>query len=88
MEEIKTAKRRRKKSRGFRKKKFWRRLALYFFYFSAIFLILYFLFDKKEMLKEIEKDPAIFCWKVFGTSFLFAIGCAAWMWRDPKLTGK
>ena len=40
------------------------------------------------MLKEIDKDPDIFAWKVFGTSFIFALGLAAWMWRDPKLTGK
>jgi hypothetical protein len=90
MEEVKKTRRKKKKSRsrGFRKKKFWLRLGLYFCYFSAIFLALYFLFDRKDMLKEIDKDFDIFCWKVFGTSFLFALGLAAWMWRDPKLTGK
>ena len=91
MDEIKKPSQRRKKkgrSRGFRKKKFWLRLLLYFFYFSAIFLALYFIFDYKDMINEIKKDPDIFCWKVFGTSFLFALGLAAWMWRDPKLTGK
>ncbi|MBL7762419.1 MAG: hypothetical protein JNL23_03245 [Chitinophagaceae bacterium] len=92
MEEQPPVRRRRRKSskskRGSRKKKFWFRLALYFIYFSVIFLSLYFLFDKKDMMKEIEKDPDIFAWKVFGTSFIFALGLAAWMWRDPKLTGK
>jgi hypothetical protein len=92
MEEQPLKRRRRRKksshSRGSRKRKFWFRLFLYFIYFSAIFFALYFLFDKKEMLKEIDKDPDIFAWKVFGTSFIFALGLAAWMWRDPKLTGK
>ena len=90
MEEIKKQNKRKRKtrSRGFRKRKFWKRLVLYFCYFSAIFLALYFLFDRKQMMLEIEKDPDIFCWKVFGTSLIFALGLAAWMWRDPKLTGK
>jgi len=89
MEEITAKKRRRKKHRssGRRTKKFWLRLFLYFIYFSAIFLALYYLFDRKEMMKELGKDPDIFAWKVFGTSFLFALGLAAWMRKDPKLTG-
>ncbi len=86
MEEIK--KRRRKHHRGNRKRKFWMRFFLYFIYFSAIFLSLYYLFDRKDMLREINKDPDIFCWKVFGSSFVFAMGLALWMRRDPGLTGK
>jgi hypothetical protein len=91
MEEQPVRRRRKRSSkskRGSRKRKFWFRLVLYFIYFSAIFLALYFLFDKKDMMKEISKDPDIFAWKVFGSSFIFALGLAAWMWRDPKLTGK
>jgi hypothetical protein len=86
MEEIK--KKRRKHRSGSRKRKFWGRFFLYFIYFSAIFLSLYYLFDKKDMLREINKDPDIFCWKVFGTSFVFAMGLALWMRKDPGLTGK
>jgi hypothetical protein len=87
MEEVKKV-RRKKPRRGGRKRKFWGRFILYFLYFSAIFLSLYFLFDRKDMMKEIRKDPDIFSWKVFGTSFLFALGLALWMRKDPKLTGK
>ena len=86
MEEIK--KRRRKHRHGKRKRKFWVRFFLYFIYFSAIFLSFYYLFDRKDMLREINKDPDIFCWKVFGTSFVFAMGLALWMRKDPGLTGK
>jgi hypothetical protein len=87
MEEIK--KRRRKhRSSGKKRTRFWIRLFLYFFYFSAIFLSLYFLFDKKDMIKEFNKDLDVFCWKVFGTSFLFALCLAFWMRKDPKLTGR
>lgn len=87
MEEIKKSRKRRKKNLtpGFQKIKFWLRLALYFFYFSAIFLALYYLFDKKDMLIEIEMDPAIFYWKIFGTSFLFALGLTAWTLRGSEV---
>ncbi len=87
MEEIKKRRRKHRRSSG-RKRKFWTRFFLYFIYFSAIFLSLYYLFDRKDMLREINKDPDIFCWKVFGTSFVFAIGLALWMRKDPGLTGK
>ena len=87
MEQIK--KRHRKKRHVSRKRrKFWVRLALYFIYFSVIFLSLYFIFDRKDMLREIHKDPDIFSWKVFGTSFVFALSLALWMRKDPGLTGK
>ncbi|MBS1575866.1 MAG: hypothetical protein JST09_11240 [Bacteroidetes bacterium] len=87
MEEVQ--KRRRKKHRrGSGKRKFWRRFILYFLYFSAIFLSLYYFFDRSDMLKEMKKDPDIFCWKVFGSSLVFALGMALWMRKDPKLTGK
>lgn len=87
MEEVR--KRRRKKHRrGSSKRKFWARFVLYFIYFSLIFLSLYYIFDRADMMKEIKKDPDIFCWKVFGTSLVFALGLALWMRRDPKLTGK
>jgi len=75
-------------TRGHRKRKFWIRLGLYFIYFSASFIVLYYLFDRKDMLRLLDKDPEIFYWRVFGLSFLFALGLAAWMYRDPKLTGK
>jgi hypothetical protein len=87
MEGIK--KRHRKKSRrSGSRRKFWIRLALYFIYFSVIFLSIYFLFDKKDMMTDIDKEPKMFCLKIFGTSFAFAFGLAMWMRRDPKLTGK
>jgi polyferredoxin len=87
MEGIK--KRYRKKSRrSGKRRKFWKRLLLYFIYFSIIFLSLYFLFDKKDMLNEIHKEPQTFYWKVFGASFAFALGLALWMRRDPKLKEK
>lgn len=87
MEEVQN-KRRRKHRRGSGKRKFWGRFILYFLYFSAIFLSLYYLFDREDMMKELKKEPDIFCWKVFGTSLVFALGIALWMRRDPKLTGK
>jgi hypothetical protein len=87
MEEVKKV-RRKKHRRGSHKRKFWGRFTLYFIYFSVIFLSLYYIFDRTDMMKEIKKDPDIFCWKVFGTSLLFALGLALWMRRDPKLTGK
>ena len=40
------------------------------------------------MLRLLDKEPEIFYWRVLGLSFLFALGLAAWMYRDPKLTGK
>jgi hypothetical protein len=88
MEEIKKRRQKHRYSNRKRKRKFWVRFLLYFIYFSAIFLSLYYLFDRKDMLREINKDPDIFCWKVFGTSFVFAIGLALWMRKDPGLTGK
>lgn len=87
MEEVQ--KRRRKHGRRSRKRrKFWIRFILYFIYFSAIFLGLYFLFDKADMMKEIRREPDIFCWKVFGTALAFALGLAFWMRKDPTLTNK
>lgn len=90
MEETGNKRRRkhRRPSRGRKRKKFWVRFILYFLYFSAIFLSLYYLFDRPAMMKEIHKDPDIFCYKVFGTSLAFALGLAFWMRKDPKLTGK
>jgi len=87
MEEVKKV-RRKKHRRSHRKRKFWVRFLLYFIYFSCIFLSLYYLFDRNDMMRELKKDPDIFSWKVFGTSLLFALGLALWMRRDPKLTGK
>jgi hypothetical protein len=87
MEEVKMIRRKRRR-RNNKKKKFWMRLILYFIYFSSIFLALYFLLDKPAMMRELKKDPDIFCYKVFGTSLLFATGLALWMRKDPKLTGK
>ena len=89
MEEVRRRRRKhRHASRSRKRKKFWVRFALYFIYFSAIFLILYYLFDRPAMMKELHKDPDIFCYKVFGTSLVFSLGLALWMRKDPKLTGK
>ena len=89
MEEVKRRRRKgRHDSRKRKRKKFWVRFALYFIYFSSIFLALYFLFDRPAMMKELRKDPDIFCYKVFGSSLVFALGLAFWMRKDPKLTGK
>lgn len=88
MQEAQKRKRRKKRRLTGDKQNFWGKLVLYFLYFSAIFLLLYYLFDRSDMLLEIKKDPDIFCWKVFGSSLLFALGTALWMQRDPKLTGK
>jgi hypothetical protein len=89
MEEVKRRRRKdHRHSKSRKRKKFWVRFILYFLYFSAIFLSLYYFFDRPAMMKELRKDPDIFCWKVFGTSLVFALGLALWMRKDPKLTGK
>jgi len=88
MEEPVKRRRRKKHHSGRKRKKFWVRFILYFIYFSAVFLSLYYLFDRPAMMKELHKDPDIFCYKVFGTSLIFAVGLALWMRKDPRLTGK
>jgi fucose 4-O-acetylase-like acetyltransferase len=75
----------RKKHHRNPKKKFWKRLILYFFYFSMIFLALYYLFDRQDMMTQLDKHPGSFCWKVFGSAFLFSLALAAWMLKDPRL---
>ena len=85
MEEVKKRRRRHRRTSK-KRKKFWIRFILYFIYFSAIFLALYFLFDRPVMMRELRRDPDIFCYKVFGTSLAFALGLALWMRKDPRLT--